>query len=141
MSDSEARGKLRPRTAADRHQLSKLAVYLLGATLAIAAMYEINAYNHDRIVQTWPNANAKILDARIVHVGWWHSRYGSKLAYDVQVLVSYSAEGAAREKWTTVHQQPRTSEDANLEIFRWKGQTCLVHWNPTNPEEVIADIS
>ncbi len=132
--------RLRPNTPLHRLQLATIAAYVIFAVVTVAALRTLTVRNHDRTVQTWPTTIATILDTRTVPVGWWHSTFGSKLAYDVQVLVRYSSGSSPTQRWVTVQQQPRTKADAQLERFRWKGQTCPLFWNPVNPDEVVVDI-
>ena len=127
---------LKPQTRSDRRSL-----LLVLATFSCA----ISAAGGLRLVQqhwqqvrelTWHHARGTIQQVRPILVGQAHSQGASVMLYEAQVLVTYSANGQAKQDWITVRQTPKTIAEINIATIRWIGAGCTVRWNSSNPNQM-----
>jgi hypothetical protein len=139
MSGQEAAKKLRPKSRSDWKGIEVICGCVV---LAFAVVVAISFFKHrqqEDIERTWQSAPATIDDARPVIASRVESVRGGAMLYQLEVLASYNAEGAARRRWIRVGRQPELLADAQLQAFRWKGRHCLVRWKPSHPEQVIVE--
>jgi hypothetical protein len=141
MSEREALLAIRPRTRGDWKILWKIVGYLSLAVGVVIALFIRHLRHEERIAQTWQSATATIVDVRPVLVSRRESNYGGAMLYQLEVLVQYTADGGQQERWIRIEQQPISLTDAQLKIFRWKGQQCLVRWPASQPNHVIAEVN
>jgi len=109
--------------------------------MLIAAIFYLKHRHHEDLENNWVSETALIEDVRSDQIGLVDSPMGGAILYRVNVLVRYKIDGAAEEKWITVDQRPEPLEAAKLQMFRWKGQQCIVRWKPSEPDKVIAEVS
>jgi hypothetical protein len=139
--EREAWDKLRPRSRRDWHQIRVFGCYLaVIATFLAAALFFKHKHVED-MKQNWNNATAIIEDVRPQVAAKIESQRGGAMLYQVAVLVKYKALGVDQERWITVQQQLESLSDAQLQAFRWKGKQCIVRWKPTDPGNVVVEVS
>lgn len=141
MPDRQAFGKLRPQGRSDWRQLRVIGSYLLLVATVIVGLLTFNHHRRTELDQTWGSAVAVIEDVRTKQLTVISNHTGSAMLYDVQILAKYVANGTSQERWITVQQFPQTFAQAQVEQVRWKGNTCYVHWKPSDLDEVFADVS
>ena len=141
MSEQNAWTKLRPRNHADRHQLLVLSGYLALITISIAASFYFSHRHREDIEQNWVSTIASIEDVRHEQAGVIDSRMGGIILYRVAILAKYRSGDQDQERWITVVQGPVSLDGAKLLAFRWKGKQCTVRWKPSDPNNVIAEVS
>jgi hypothetical protein len=141
MSDAAALRSVLPKKRSDRRTLLLIGVFVLLLAACAGGLYYNNHRQQMIREQDWTSAVATIEDAR-THVAMHiDSQVGGAMLYDVEVLVKYSVNGIEREQWTTVSQRPQLLSDAQLQIFRFKKQQCIIRWNPANPDHPVAEIN
>lgn len=141
MSDREAYSRIRPQSRNDRRSLFSVISYVLLATVVVAGLYYLKQKHQAEREQNWSSAVATIVDVRTRIATRVESQRGGAMLYEVQVLAKYTAEGTPQERWITVQQMPKLLADAQFQAFRWKGQTCFVRWKPSDPNQVVAEVS
>jgi hypothetical protein len=141
MPERDAWYKLRPRNDREWHQIRVLSSYLAFLALFLAAVFFFKHRHVEDIEQNWNNATAIVEDVRPQLAAQVESQRGGGMLYQVEVLVKYKAHGVDRERWITVQQQLEPLAEAQLQAFRWKGKQCIVRWKPTDPSNVIAELS
>lgn len=141
MSDQEAYQRIRPRSRDDRRSLFNIICYVLLAVVVIAELFYLKQKHEADREQNWNSAVATIEDVRTLIATRVESERGGAMLYDVQVLAKYTADGTPQERWITVQQMPKLLADAQFQAFRWKGQTCFVRWKPSDPNQVVAEVS
>jgi hypothetical protein len=109
--------------------------------VVIAVIFFIKHLRRENIVQNWKCATATIEDVQPRMLQYVIGSRGEVALYEVSILAKYMSGGEAHEQWITVEQPPVTLAEAQLEIFRWKGQQCVVRWNSVKPGEMIAEVS
>jgi hypothetical protein len=141
MTEREAWAKLRPSGNHDRHELLILAGYLAFVAILIAAIFYLKHRHHEDMENNWMSEIALIEDVRPQQVGLVDTPMSGAILYRVDVLVRYKSDSKDQERWITVDQKPESLEAARLQMFRWKGQQCIVRWKPSDPNKVIAEVS
>jgi hypothetical protein len=141
MSEREALIAIRPRTRGDWKTLWTIVGYIALALGVVIALYILHRKHEERIAQTWQSATATIEDVRPVLVSRRESNFGGAMFYQLEVLVQYTADDAQQKRWIRIEQQPISLTDAQLKIFRWKGQQCVVRWPASQPNHVIAEVN
>jgi hypothetical protein len=137
MSDHEGFRHLRPQTPKDRRSLFNLVSFALTIIFCIVGLFYLKHRVQKDREQNWNSSIATIEDVRTISA----IDEGRAILYDVQILAKYSINGSPNERWITVQQKPQLLANAQLEAFRWKGMTCFVRWKPSDPNQVIAEIS
>ncbi len=69
------------------------------------------------------------------------SRYDSAAAFKVQVLVRFPMAGSMQERWIELRKSSESAVSIEVDAKRWKGASCIVRWNPSNPNQIDADVS
>jgi hypothetical protein len=141
MSERIAWTKLRPTNHADWHKLRILSGYLALIAISIAASFYFKHRHREDMEQNWVSTIAIIEDVRHEQAGVIDSRMGGIILYRVAILVKYKSGDIDQERWITVDQRPGSLEGAELLAFRWKGKQCTVRWKPSDPNNVIAEVS
>ena len=142
MPDRTALTKLRPAGRRDWHQIWVVSGYIAVIVVIVAATFLIRHLHREEIKQNWKCATATIEDVQPKMIEYLNNARGGGVAlYQVSILAKYVSEGKAHERWITVEQPPVTLAEAELETFRWKGQQCVVRWNLSEPEQMIAEVS
>ena len=90
--------------------------------------------------EDWTSAVATIEDTRIQRVQIANWEFGGAVLYEVEVQAKYSANGVEHEKWIPLTEAPHSQTDAELKAYLLKGKQCFVRWNPSSPNQIIADI-
>jgi len=132
---------LKPANRSERRSPLKLCLY---AILGIAAVIGLRIFQqHWQQVRelTWSSAAGTILDARPDSSQPVSFGYNSKMLYRTQTLVSFSANGAPQQRWITVRKPFETDETTRFNAQRWKGAQCTVRWNPSNPNQIDAEVA
>jgi hypothetical protein len=141
MSDRTAWGKIRPRRDSDWHQIRVLSVYLVLVGVFVAAVFILKHRHHEDVVQNWKCATATVVDVRSKVIEQVNSERGGAILYEVSILAKYASGGMEHEQWIVVEQPPVTLAEVELETFRWKGQQCVVRWQSSKPDQMIAEVS
>jgi len=141
MPERSAWEKLRPKDDRDWHQLRVLSGYLALIAIFITASFYFRQKHREELEQNWVSTIASIEDVRHEQAGVIDSRMGGIILYRVAILAKYRSGGQDQERWITVDQRPTSLDSAKLLAFRWKGKQCTVRWKPSDPNNVIAEVS
>jgi Protein of unknown function (DUF3592) len=140
MSDRDALGKIRPGNHSDWHQIRVISGYLALAAVSVAVIFFLKHRHREAVEQNWKCAMATIEDVQPKVVEQVNSSRGGAMLYEVAILARYQSDKGEQRRWITIEQRPEPLADAELQSFRWKGQQCVVRWNPSMPEQVIAEV-
>ncbi len=140
MSDRDALGKIRPGNHGDWHQLRVLSGYLALVVVFVAVIFFLKHRHRVDVEQHWKCAMATIEDVQPKVVERVNTARGGAMLYEVEILARYQSDKGEQRRWIAIEQQPEPLADAELQSFRWKGQQCVVRWNPSMPEQVIAEV-
>jgi hypothetical protein len=102
-------------------------------------LYQELAFKH-RQKTTWISVTGTIQQARLHPIARYALEYGSKDLYEIDVLATYSANGAPHEDWVPYSTPPKSLAAAQSAVSLLKGKQCLVRWDPASPDQKIADI-
>ena len=141
MSDRDALGKIRPGNHSDWRQLRVLSGYLALAAVFVAVIFFLKHRHREEVEQNWKCAMATIEDVQPKLVEQVNSARGGAMLYEVAILASYRSGEREQRRWIIVEQQPESLAEAELQVFRWKGQQCVVRWKASSPDQVIAEVS
>lgn len=141
MSDRGALGKVRPSSSSDWHQVRVICGYLAVAVVFVAVIFFLKHKHRQDVEQNWRCATATIVDVRSKVIEQVNSARGGAMLYEVSILAKYVSSGVSREQWIVVEQPPVTLAEVELETFRWKGQQCVVRWQSSKPDQMIAEVS
>src|SRR5271170_328289 len=141
MSDRTALAGLRPSSRGDWHQIRVVGGYIAMTAVVVAALFIFKHRHREYVVQNWKCATATIEDVRSKEIEQVNSARGGVMLYEVSILAKYASGGTDHEQWIVVEQPPVTLGEVELETFRWKGQQCVVRWNSSEPEQMIAEVS
>jgi hypothetical protein len=141
MPERVAWAKLRPHDSRDWHQLRVLSGYLALIAIFVATTFYLKHRHREDLERNWISEVAFIEDVRHEQAGSIDNRMGGIILYRVAILAKYKSDGVDQERWITVDQRPTSLEGANLLAFRWKGQQCIVRWKPSDPKNLIAEVS
>jgi hypothetical protein len=141
MSEREALIASSPRTRGDWKTLWAIVGYIALAVGVVIALFILHLKHEEQIAQTWQSATATIVDVRPVIVSRRESNFGGAMLYQLEVLVQYTADDAQQKRWIRIEHQPTSLTDAQLKIFRWKGQQSVVRWPASQPNHVIAEVN
>jgi hypothetical protein len=141
MPDRTALTKLRPAGRSDWHQIRVVSGYVAVIAVIFAVTFFLKHRHREYVQQNWKCATATIADVRPKMIEYVNGTRGGVVLYEVSILAKYVSEGTSHERWITVEQPPVTLAEAQLETFRWKGQQCVVRWNASEPNQMIAEVS
>jgi hypothetical protein len=141
ISDREALGKIRPSSRSDWHQIRVLSGYLALVAVFVAVIFFFKHRHREDVEQHWKCAMAKIEDVQPKLVEQVNTARGGAMLYEVAILASYRSEEGEQRRWIIVEQQPESLAEAELQVFRWKGQQCVVRWKSSSPDQIIAEVS
>lgn len=131
----------KPRSHKDRRAVAIIIMYVLLAVSAVFGLRALQSYWSGVRESTWRSAPGRIEMVRPVLVTQANAQTGSLMLYEPEVLVSFRSDNGQEQKWIRVRQTPERLADIELQESRWKGAMCVVRWNPTNPNEIDADVS
>jgi hypothetical protein len=140
MPERTAWDMIRPSRDSVWHQIRVLSVYLVLIAVFVAAIL-LKRRHHEDAVQNWKCATATVVDVRFKVIEQVNSARGGAMLYEVSILAKYVSDGVSRERWIVVEQPPVTLDEVELETFRWKGQQCVVRWQLSEPDQMIAEVS
>jgi hypothetical protein len=132
---------LKPANRRERRSLLKLCLYAILAIAAVIGLRVLQQHWQQVRELTWSSAPGTILDARPNPSQPVSFGYNSKMLYPTQVLVSFSAKGAPQQRWITLRKSFETPEAIQFSAQRWKGAQCTVRWNPSNLNQIDAEVS
>jgi hypothetical protein len=132
--------KVRPRSAKAWHQARVLCAYVAVIAVFLVAGLLVKNRRQSEREQSWQSASALIEDVQPKAAIQVESQLGGGILYDVAILAKYSSEGNVHERWITVEQQAEPLGAVQLQAFRWKGQRCIVRWQGSEPERVVAEV-
>jgi hypothetical protein len=90
---------------------------------------------------TWSSATGTILDARPDLLAPVVYGRPAGLAYRVQVLVNFRLDGAPQQRWITASKSFESPQAIQSDAQRWKGAHCTIRWNPSNINQIDAEVS
>jgi hypothetical protein len=140
ISDRDALGEIRPSRHSDWHRIRVLSGYLALAVVFVAVIFFLKHRHREDVERNWKCAMATIEDVQPKLVEQVNSARGGAMLYEVAILASYPSDEGEQRRWITVDQRPETLAEAELQTFRWKGQQCVVRWNRSMPDQVIAEV-
>jgi hypothetical protein len=114
------------RRSSSKSILRIVAVAALAIACVVGLMYEELAFKH-RQRTTWTTVTATL-------------EYGSKKLYEVDVFASYSMNNVQHKEWVPLSQAPLSLAEAQSMSPRLKGRSCFVRWDPSSPDQRIADL-
>ena len=132
---------LKPRSRGDQRAAAAIAVYVLLAVCAVFGLRALQRHWSGIRQATWRSAPGKIEMVRPVLVTQGNAQTGSLMLYESEVLVSFRSDTGQEQKWIRVRQMPKRLADIELQESRWRGAICVVRWNPTNPNQIDADVT
>ncbi len=132
---------LGPASLAERRTLAKVTVLTVCVIALVAGLWVLQVHWQRVRELTWSSARGEILDVRPVLAGDVGQTRGGTMVYRIEVLAKYTFNNAQHERWISMSQAPRSLDDARIEAFRWRGRPCIVRWNPSNPVEIVVEIS
>ncbi len=141
MSGDEALTAIRPRTRRDWKTIWGIVGFVALAVVVVIALFILHTKEQEQIAQTWQSATATIEDVRPVIASRIESNFGGAMLYQLEVLVNYSANSVQQRRWLRIEQRPVSLTDAQLKVFRWRGQQCVVRWPVSQPNHVIAEVN
>jgi hypothetical protein len=141
MSGHEALTAIRPHTRRDWKAMWGIISFTVFAVVVGIALFIFHQKDQEYIARTWQSATATIEDVRPVIASRVESNHGGAMLYQLEVLVDYSANDSQQRRWIRIKQQPTLLADAQLKIFRWKGQQCIVRWPASQPDHAIAEVN
>jgi hypothetical protein len=141
MSGYKALRAIRPRTRRDWKTMLGIVGFIALVGLVVIALFLFHRKEQEQIAQTWQSATATIEDVRPVITSRTDSELGGAMLYQLEVLVRYPANDTQQRRWIRIGQRPISLSDAQLKVFRWKGQQCIVRWPASQPDHVIAEVN
>ncbi len=115
--------------------------YIAVIAVVVSGLFIFKHRHHEAVIQNWKCATATIVEVRSKEIEQVNSARGGVLLYEVSILAKYVSSGTEHEQWIVIEQPPVTLAEVELETFRWKGQQCVVRWNLSEPEQMIAEVS
>jgi hypothetical protein len=110
----------------------------LALACILGLLYAELAFRH-RQKTTWSAITATVQETRLRPVAKYALEYGSKDLYEVDVLVSYSSNGAPLKNWVPLSEAPKPLANAQATQRDLNGKTCLVRWDSASPDDRTAD--
>lgn len=119
--------------------LRLLIIPILALAGIITFLYQEHTFHHQQ-QNTWTTVPATIEDTRLHPIARFSFQYGSKDLYEIDVLATYTLNGAPRKDWVTLTEAPKPSDKATAEAAALKGKTCVLRWAPSAPDQKIAEL-
>jgi hypothetical protein len=130
-----------PRYAKRRTLKSIIRIWII-PVLALACIggffYEEHSFKRQH--QTWTTVAAVAEDTRLHPIARYALEYGSKDLYTVDVLATYSFNDVPQKDWIPLSESPKTLDEAKSQAASLKGKQCLVRWDPSAPDQKIAEL-
>ena len=127
---------------AKRRSLKSIIRIWIIPVLALACIggffYEEHSFKRQQ--QTWTTVAAFAEDTRLHPIARYALEYGSKDLYEIDVLAIYSFNGMAQKDWIPLSQPPKSLNEAKSQAASLKGKQCLVRWDPSAPEQKVAEL-
>jgi hypothetical protein len=115
-----------------------LLTILFVAFVVVLVLFVI-AFRHPVVPQSWPTAMARISETRIVAVAAEeHPFQGGTVLYRVEAHVTYQMNGKHIDRWVPASGMKRDKPYLESWLSHKKQDSCLVRWNPQNPDDVEA---
>lgn len=112
---------------------------ILFVALIVVLMLFVIAFRHPVVTQSWPTATAQISGTRIVAVAAEeHPFQGGTVLYRVEAHVIYEINGKRIDRWAPASGTKRDKVYLESWLTHKKQDSCLVRWNPQNPDDVEA---
>jgi hypothetical protein len=127
------------RRSSSKSILRIVAVAALAIACVVGLMYEELAFKH-RQRTTWTTVTATVEQSRLRPIAGYALEYGSKKLYEVDVFASYSMNNVQHKEWVPLSQAPLSLAEAQSMSPRLKGRSCFVRWDPSSPDQRIADL-
>ena len=132
---------LKPANRSEQRSLLKLCLYAILAISAVIGLRILQQHWQQVRELTWSSATGTVLDARPDLSASVSFGYNPKLAYRTQILVSFTLNGAPQQRWITLRKSFESPEAIQFDAQRWKGAQCTVRWNPSNPNQIDAEVT
>jgi hypothetical protein len=96
-------------------------------------------FSHKEDKRPWPTATAHISGTRIVAVAAEeHPFQGGTVLYRAQAHVIYEMNGSPVDRWAPASGTKRDKAYLEFWLSHKKQDSCLVRWNPSNPDDLEA---
>jgi hypothetical protein len=121
-----------------KKRADRLMTILFVAFLVVLVLFVI-AFRHPVAPQSWPTATAQISGTRIVAVAAEeHPFQSGTVLYRVEAHVTYQMNGKRVDRWAPASGMKRDKPYLESWLSHKKQDSCLVRWNPRNPDDVEA---
>ena len=112
---------------------------ILFVAFVVVLVLFVIAFRHPVVPQSWPTATAHISGTRIVAVAAEeHPFQSGTVLYRVEAHVTYQMNGKRVDRWAPAAGMKRDKPYLESWLSHKKQDSCLVRWNPRNPDDVEA---
>ena len=101
-------------------------------------LYEEHSFKRQQKI--WTTVAAVAEDTRLHPISRYALEYGSKDLYEVDVLATYSFNGAPQKDWIPLSEPAKSLDEAKSQAASLKGKQCLVRWDPSAPEQKVVEL-
>ena len=116
----------------------RLVTFLL-VVLIVPLIIGFMLLSHKDDKRPWPTATAHISGTRIVAVAAEeHPFQSGTVLYRVEAHVTYQMNGKRVDRWAPASGMKRDKPYLESWLSHKKQDSCLVRWNPQNPDDVEA---
>jgi len=119
--------------------LRLLIIPILAIAGIITFLYQEHAFRHQQQT-TWTTVPATIEDTRLRPVARFAFEIGSQDLYALDVLAAYTLNGASQKEWVALTLPAEPKSQATTDAAMLKGHTCLLRWDPSTPNQKIAEL-
>lgn len=132
---------LKPANRDEQRSLLTVSLYAILAVATVLSLRIIQQHWQQVRELTWSSATGTILEARPDSLASVVYGRNPGPVYRVQVLVTFAINGVPQQRWITLRKSFESPEAIQFDAQRWKGAQCTVRWNPSNLNQIDADIS
>lgn len=123
----------------DHEKRADRLITILFVALIVVLMLFVIAFRHPVVPQSWPTVTAHISGTRIVAVAAEeHPFQSGTVLYRIEAHVTYEMNGKSIDRWAPASGMKRDKPYLESWLSLKKQNSCLVRWNPQNPDDVEA---
>jgi len=113
---------------------------ILALTLIAGLFYAEHSFQREK--QTgWMTVTATIEDTRNRPVAHHALEYGGATLYEIDVLADYRLNSSPQKEWIPLSEPPKTLDETHAQQLALKGKQCFVRWNPSTPDQKLAELN
>ena len=127
---------LKPTSRAERQSLLKISGIVGFAIAAVACFWLLQQHWQQVRELNWKHASGTIEQVRPVLMSQIREP-----RYAAEVLVTYPDNGDTKHRWITIRQVPKSRAEIDIETEQWAGKKCIVLWNPSDANQIDAEIN